>query len=133
MLPLQVVVYHGAKRTTQPAELAEADVVLTTYAIVEAEHRRYMMPGKVQCRYCRGKFYPDRLRLHLKCVICRLITRQLRRMVFGCPGAGLVKVESQMLAVSFGHVCTHCDRGYTAEGRNGPSVAATAALTIRLA
>ena len=25
------------------------------------------MPGKVACRYCKGKFYPDRLRLHLKC------------------------------------------------------------------
>ena len=66
---VQVMVYHGAKRTTQPAELAAADVVLTTYAIIEAEHRRYMMPGKVQCRYCKGKFYPDRLRLHLKCAV----------------------------------------------------------------
>ena len=51
---IQVVVYHGAKRTTLPAELAEADVVLTTYAIIEAEHRRYMMPGKVSCRYCKA-------------------------------------------------------------------------------
>ena len=64
---MQVVVYHGSKRATCPEELAEADVVLTTYAIIESEHRRFMMPGKVACRYCKGKFYPDRLRLHLKC------------------------------------------------------------------
>ena len=63
---LQVVVYHGAKRAVSPAELAEADVVLTTYSIVEVEHRRHMMPGKVACRYCKQKFYADRLRLHLK-------------------------------------------------------------------
>jgi len=55
-------------------------VVLTTYAIIEAEHRRYMMPGKVQCRYCKGKFYPDRLRLHLKCAVgaCLPSSMQLR-------------------------------------------------------
>lgn len=63
----QVVVYHGAKRATTSAELASADVVLTTYSIIESEHRRHMMPGKVACRYCNHKFYADRLRLHLKC------------------------------------------------------------------
>ena len=46
--------------------MAEADVVLTTYSIIESEHRRHMMPGKVACRYCKQKFYADRLRLHLK-------------------------------------------------------------------
>lgn len=61
-----MVVYHGAKRASNMAELAEADVVLTTYSIIESEHRRHMMPGKVACRYCKHKFYADRLRLHLK-------------------------------------------------------------------
>ena len=65
--PAQVVVYHGAKRATTVAQLAGADVVLTTYSIIESEHRRHMMPGKVTCRYCKHKFYTDRLRLHLKC------------------------------------------------------------------
>ena len=58
--------YHGAKRATTAAQLAGADVVLTTYSIIESEHRRHMMPGKVTCRYCKHKFYTDRLRLHLK-------------------------------------------------------------------
>lgn len=59
--------YHGAKRATSAAELSGADVVLTTYSIIENEHRRHMMPGKLACRYCKQKFYADRLRLHLKC------------------------------------------------------------------
>ena len=62
-----MVIYHGGKRTSDPAELAEADVVLTTYSIVESEYRRNCLPGKVACRYCGQKQYPDRLRLHLKC------------------------------------------------------------------
>lgn len=63
----QVVIYHGGKRTSDPAELAAADVVLTTYSIVESEYRKNCLPGKVPCRYCRQKMYPDRLKLHLKC------------------------------------------------------------------
>lgn len=62
-----MVVYHGGKRTSDPAELAAADVVLTTYSIVESEYRKNCIPGKVPCRYCRQKMYPDRLKLHLKC------------------------------------------------------------------
>ena len=46
-LGTQVVIYHGGKRTTDPAELAAADVVLTTYSIVESEFRRNCLPGKV--------------------------------------------------------------------------------------
>ena len=65
----QVLVYHGAKRPSSVAELAGADVVLTTYSIIESEHRRHMMPGKVACRYCKQKFNADRLRLHLKCAL----------------------------------------------------------------
>jgi DNA repair protein RAD16 len=65
----QVVIYHGGKRTSDPAELAAADVVLTTYSIVESEFRKNCLPGKVACRYCNTKMYPDRLRLHLKCAL----------------------------------------------------------------
>ena len=62
-----MVIYHGGKRTSDPGELAAADVVLTTYSIVESEFRKNCLPGKVACRYCNTKMYPDRLRLHLKC------------------------------------------------------------------
>ncbi len=47
--------------------LANADVVLTTYSIAENEFRRYMQPGKVPCTYCGKKFYPGRLKVHLRC------------------------------------------------------------------
>ena len=36
----QVLVYHGAKRSTSTEELEGADVVLTTYSIIENEFRR---------------------------------------------------------------------------------------------
>ena len=36
----QVMVYHGAKRSTSTEELEQADVVLTTYSIIENEFRR---------------------------------------------------------------------------------------------
>ena len=36
---LQVVVYHGAKRSVDPAVLARADVVLTTYSTIESDYR----------------------------------------------------------------------------------------------
>ena len=101
-MPFQVVVYHGAKRTTRPAELAEADVVLTTYAIVEAEHRRYMMPGKVQCRYCKGKFYPDRLRLHLKCAIAYCSSKLAN--LLRCMVGGVVKQHCVMLCYKWGRL-----------------------------
>lgn len=69
MLCRQVVIYHGGKRTGDPSELAAADVVLTTYSIVENEFRKNCLPGKVPCRYCNTKMYPDRLRIHLKCAL----------------------------------------------------------------
>ena len=59
--------YHGPKRTADPAVLASADVVLTTYSIAENEFRRFMQPGKVPCGYCNKKFYPERLKVHLRC------------------------------------------------------------------
>ena len=63
---VQVVVFHGAKRAAEAAEMADADVVLTTYAIVEGEHRRYCQPMRVPCAYCRKKFTPERLEVHLR-------------------------------------------------------------------
>ncbi|KAK9828076.1 hypothetical protein WJX81_000538 [Elliptochloris bilobata] len=63
---LKVVRYHGPKRTADPAVLANADLVLTTYSIAENEFRRFMQPGKVPCGYCGKKFYPERLKVHLR-------------------------------------------------------------------
>ncbi|KAG1677040.1 hypothetical protein FOA52_001209 [Chlamydomonas sp. UWO 241] len=63
---LRVYVYHGAKRTQDVEELRQADVVLTTYSTIEAEFRKKMLPSKVQCSYCRRRYYPDRLKVHLR-------------------------------------------------------------------
>lgn len=63
---LQVVVYHGSKRSASKAELESADVVLTTYSIIEGEYRRHTQPNKATCAYCNNKFYPDRLKVHLR-------------------------------------------------------------------
>lgn len=54
------------------AELAQADVVLTTYSIVENEFRKNCLPDKVACEYCNKKFFPDRLKVHLRWVLQQL-------------------------------------------------------------
>eukprot|EP00899_Mesostigma_viride_P021628 jgi/Mesvir1/29467/Mv23041-RA.4 len=63
---VRVLVYHGSKRELDKATLGNYDVVLTTYSIVEAEHRKHCMPDKEPCQWCGRKFYPDRLRVHLR-------------------------------------------------------------------
>jgi DNA repair protein RAD16 len=40
--------------------------VLTTYSIVESEHRKNVMPDKEECKWCGRKYYPDRLKVHLR-------------------------------------------------------------------
>jgi hypothetical protein len=87
----QVVIYHGGKRTSDPAELAAADVVLTTYSIVESEFRKNCLPGKVACRYCNTKMYPDRLRLHLKCALSSLPLH-----AWSVPGGGSCLAADQL-------------------------------------
>ena len=44
---LSVLIYHGSSREDVKAVLQKADVVLTTYSIVEAEFRKMMSPEKV--------------------------------------------------------------------------------------
>ncbi|KAK9813234.1 hypothetical protein WJX72_011166 [[Myrmecia] bisecta] len=63
---LKVVVYHGNKRAVEAGQLEQADVVLTTYSIIESEYRRETQPCKVPCSYCNKKFYPERLKVHLR-------------------------------------------------------------------
>lgn len=61
---VKVLVYHGAKRSKDISELAGYDIVLTTYAIVEVEHRVSVLPAKVPCKWCSKPYYPDRLGIH---------------------------------------------------------------------
>ncbi|KAH7301638.1 hypothetical protein KP509_23G035400 [Ceratopteris richardii] len=63
---VKVLVYHGSSRCRDRAELAKYDVVLTTFAIVEQEHRLKVMPSKQPCKWCRKLFYPDRMAVHLR-------------------------------------------------------------------
>jgi len=62
----KVLVYHGANRCKNVAELCQYDFVLTTYSIVEIEHRKHMMPAKEKCQWCNRLYYPDRLAIHLR-------------------------------------------------------------------
>ena len=63
---LTVKIYHGTTRSSSVKDLQAADVVLTTYAIMEAEYRKATAGAKVTCRLCDKKFYPDKLRVHRK-------------------------------------------------------------------
>lgn len=63
---MQVVVYHGTKRAAEIRAMQQADVVLTTYSILESEWRKETQPCKVTCAYCNRKFYPERLKVHLR-------------------------------------------------------------------
>lgn len=63
---MKVLVYHGPRRGLDLKELSEYDVVLTTYSIVELEHRKNVMPAKVECKWCKRHYYPDKLAVHLR-------------------------------------------------------------------
>ncbi|CAM9669191.1 unnamed protein product, partial [Ectocarpus fasciculatus] len=63
---LKVLVYHGDNRESDSKRLREADVVLTTYKIIEIEHRKATAGTKIVCSICKKKFYPEKLRIHRK-------------------------------------------------------------------
>jgi len=63
---LKVAVYHGPKRTADAAALKNADVILSTYPTIEADFRKAMLPSKITCEYCGKRYYPDRLKVHLR-------------------------------------------------------------------
>lgn len=63
---LKVVIYHGENREAEANNLREADVVLTTYKIIEIEHRKATAGTKIECSICGKKFYPEKLRIHRK-------------------------------------------------------------------
>jgi len=55
---LSVLVYHGSSREDVKAVLQKADVVLTTYSIVESEFRKMMSPEKVRVVGLANIFFP---------------------------------------------------------------------------
>jgi DNA repair protein RAD16 len=63
---LKVAVYHGPKRSVDVAALQNADVILSTYPTIEADFRKAMLPTKINCEYCGKKYFPDRLKVHLR-------------------------------------------------------------------
>jgi DNA repair protein RAD16 len=64
---LKVAVYQGNKRGDLSQEaLSNADVVITTYNTLEADFRRALLPVKISCKYCGKKYFPDRLKVHLR-------------------------------------------------------------------
>ena len=65
---LSVHVYHGTNRGVESSlhTLMEADVVLTSFKIIELEYRRATAGTKVECSICGKKYYPEKLRSHRK-------------------------------------------------------------------
>ncbi|CAM9779021.1 unnamed protein product, partial [Phaeothamnion confervicola] len=63
---LTVCVHHGSKRASSAKDLQDADVVLTTYAIAEADYRKMQARTKVACPDCGRKLYPEKMILHRK-------------------------------------------------------------------
>lgn len=62
----KVLVYHGAHRAKNLYQLSDYDFVITTYSIVEAEFRKYVLPPKEKCQYCGKLFYDNKLKIHLR-------------------------------------------------------------------
>lgn len=62
----KVLIYHGANRVKNFKLIRQYDFVITTYSVVEAEYRKYMMPPKKKCPYCDKSFYDSKLSVHLK-------------------------------------------------------------------
>lgn len=63
-----MLLYHGTNRadTFTRKQLEAADIVLTTYSILEVDYRRNVMAPKATCAYCGKKFQPERLKVHLR-------------------------------------------------------------------
>ncbi|KAB1201985.1 ATP-dependent helicase rhp16 [Morella rubra] len=62
----KVLVFHGANRGKNSKQFGEFDFVITTYSIVEAEYRKYMMPPRKKCPFCGKSFIDSKLSLHMK-------------------------------------------------------------------
>ncbi|KAK7230731.1 nucleotide-excision repair protein [Aureococcus anophagefferens] len=62
----KVLVYYDKRARITPGALDGADVVLTTYPILEYEYRAAVSKCKVACPVCATKMLPRKLRAHLK-------------------------------------------------------------------
>ncbi|KAK1353590.1 DNA repair protein RAD16 [Heracleum sosnowskyi] len=60
----KVLVYHGAKRGKTLHEFSDYDFVITTYSIVEAEYRKYVLPPKEKCNWCGKSFCEQKITIH---------------------------------------------------------------------
>jgi SNF2 family DNA or RNA helicase len=61
-----VEVYYGNRKRVTPEKLQKADVVLTSYPVLEYEYRREHARCKVKCPCCAKLMLPRKLRQHLK-------------------------------------------------------------------
>lgn len=63
-----MLLYHGPNRAANftREQLEAADVVLTTYSVIEVDYRKNVMAPKATCAYCNRKFNPERLKVHLR-------------------------------------------------------------------
>jgi DNA repair protein RAD16 len=57
---VKVLVFHGAKRPRGEVDFSRYDFVLTTYATVESDYRKFVMPPKEVCGYCGHGFVSTR-------------------------------------------------------------------------
>mmetsp|Transcript_10741 Transcript_10741/g.16204 ORF Transcript_10741/g.16204 Transcript_10741/m.16204 type:complete len:1099 (-) Transcript_10741:3731-7027(-) len=62
----QVLVYYQNRDNFTPKDLAQYDVVLTTYPVLEIEFRKQVDVSKLTCKFCRKKMLPRKLKSHLK-------------------------------------------------------------------
>eukprot|EP00920_Eleutheroschizon_duboscqi_P003932 GHVT01009157.1.p1 GENE.GHVT01009157.1~~GHVT01009157.1.p1 ORF type:complete len:1249 (+),score=211.70 GHVT01009157.1:1649-5395(+) len=61
---LSAVLYHGPYRAAIFDDIWKYDVVITTYATIEADYRAVLDRHKLPCLYCGKKYLPDKLRVH---------------------------------------------------------------------
>ena len=63
---LRVLVYYADRKSVTKEAIGAADVVLTTYPVVEAEWRKIINRAMVACEYCGKKLLPRSLVTHKK-------------------------------------------------------------------
>ena len=63
---LRVAVYYADRKNVEASTLQNADVILTTYPVVEGEWRKCVNRAMVPCRWCGKKLLPRSLVTHLK-------------------------------------------------------------------
>ena len=57
-----ILVYHGPNRSRLTADLPKADIVLTTYQVLESDFRKMTSPSKIACPKCGQKYKVEKAR-----------------------------------------------------------------------